>query len=230
MWERGDHFTTCSKHGVLSARHDAVCRFGIAAMCRAAQHVVTVETMGGYGPQPNNPTIVTGVRSRPDVSVQAFPYGALETAVDATFSAPTGPSYVAAASKASAQLATQREAQKRASHPDLAVPGSTIRFRGLGWESEGHPGPDAQLFIREVAQKFAAGTADLGHKKLRHQLILYNRFISTWRKRISALIAEGTARAVWSLAAGRSPPREGGGRPSTLGPEGLLEPLIDARP
>ena len=168
--------------------------------------------------------------SRPDVSVLEFPYGGLETGVDATFSSPLCLTFIGVASKDSAQLATQREAAKRASHPDLAAPGTTIRFRGLGWESEGHPGPDAQLFIREVAQKFAAGTADLGHKKLRHQLILYNRFISTWRKRISALIAEGTARAVWSLAAGRSPPREGGGRPSTFGPAGLLEPLIDARP
>ena len=152
-----------------------------------------METRGGYGAEPKRAENVTGAMSRPVVSVLEFPYGALETAVDATFSSPLCPSFVGAASKASAQLATQREAHKRATHPDLAAPGTTTRFRGLGSESEGHPGPDAQLFIREVAQKFAADMADLGHKKLRHQLVLYNRFIRTWRTRIcSALIAEGT--------------------------------------
>ena len=145
-------------------------------------------------------------RSRPDVSIQEFPFGAQETAVDATFTCPLAPSYVTYACKTTAKYATQREEDKRRSHPDLAHPGSLVRFRGLCWESEGHPGPDAQRFLREVAQKFATGTADLDHRKTRNEKILYNRFLRTWRTRISSLVAEGTARAVWSLSRRSSPP------------------------
>ena len=116
---------------------------------------------------------------------------------------------------------------KRQSHPDLAHPGSLVRFRGLCWESEGHPGPDAQRFLREVAQKFATGTADLDHRKTRDEKILYNRFLRTWRTRISTLVAEGTARAVWSLSRRSSPPPVSG-RCANLGYMGS-QPQIDVR-
>mmetsp|Transcript_17293 Transcript_17293/g.55464 ORF Transcript_17293/g.55464 Transcript_17293/m.55464 type:complete len:80 (+) Transcript_17293:619-858(+) len=51
-------------------------------MFRAAGHVVTVETRGGYGAEPNRVANVYGSRSRPDITVQSFPYGAQETAID----------------------------------------------------------------------------------------------------------------------------------------------------
>ena len=89
---------------MLTARHDAVCRHGIAPMCRAARHVVTVETRGGYGAEPNRAANVTGAMSRPDVSVLEFPYGALETAVDATFSSPLCPSFIGVASRGHGRL------------------------------------------------------------------------------------------------------------------------------
>ena len=57
--------------------------------------------------------------------------------------------------------------------------------------------------MTEVARKYATNSATK-KPETRAEKIRYNRFVRTWRTRISVLIAEGTARAVWTLAAGRA--------------------------
>ena len=199
-------------------------------MFRAAGHVTTVETRGGYGLEPNRVANVDGSRSRPDVPIQSFPYGHHETAIDATFSSPLITCRLAASSKTAGKTAAQREADKRSSHPDLVhihpQPGNTLVFRGICWESEGHPGPDAHLLVTEVARKYATNSA-IKKPETRAEKIRYNRFVRTWRTRISVLIAEGTARAVWTLAAGRPAHLLGDPTPA----RGLVsrEPAIAAR-
>ena len=72
------------------------------------------------------------------------------------------------------------------------------------------------------------GTADLDRKKARDEKILYNRFLRTWRTRISVLVAEGTAKAVWSLTHRRSPSLESR-RCAAFGGHMGSQPLIDVR-
>mmetsp|Transcript_17293 Transcript_17293/g.55460 ORF Transcript_17293/g.55460 Transcript_17293/m.55460 type:complete len:203 (+) Transcript_17293:605-1213(+) len=100
----------------------------------------------------------------------------------ATFSSPLISCRLAASSKTAGKTAAQREAEKRNSHPDLAHilprPGSSLVFRGIFWESEGHPGPDAHLLVCEVARKHTTDSASL-EPESRAEKIMYNRFIRT---------------------------------------------------
>ena len=84
------------------------------------------------------------------------------------------------------------------------------------------------LFTREVAQVYACGTSDLGHKKDRDESIRYNRFVRQWRTRTSVLLLEGTARAIWTLAFGRLP--SGVGDDLAFGQMGHIEPQVHAHP
>ena len=202
-------------------------------MCRAAGFQVHVETRGGYGAEPRRTRASTGGEcSRPDISVPGFPFGAHETAVDASFTNPTAASFVAQAASTSGWTAAARETAKLADHPDLARvtprPGYALVFRGLAWEAAGHPGKDAYLFTREVAQVYACGTSDLGHKKDRDESIRYNRFVRQWRTRTSVLLLEGPARAIWTLAFGRLP--SGVGDDLAFGQMGHIEPQVHAHP
>jgi hypothetical protein len=233
LWARGDHFASCGKDGVAHARHDACCQKALAPMCRAAGFRVLVETRGGYGAEPHRSSASRGgERSRPDISVSGFPFGAHETVVDASFTNPMAASYVTSAASNSGSAAAARETSKRAEHPDLARlttrPGYALVFRGLAWEAAGHPGKDAYRFTREVAQVYACGTSDLGHKKDREESIRYNRFVRQWRTRTSVLLLEGTARAIWTLAFGRLP--SGVGDDLAFGQMGHIEPQVHAHP
>jgi hypothetical protein len=164
--------------------------------------------------------------------VSGFPFGAHETVVDASFTNPMAASYVTSAASNSGSAAAARETSKRAEHPDLTClttrPGYALVFRGLAWEAAGHPGKDAYRFTREVAQVYACGTSDLGHKKDRDESIRYNRFVRQWRTRMSVLLLEGTARAIWNLAFGRLP--SGVGDDLAFGQMGHIEPQVHAHP
>ena len=110
--------------------------------------------------------------------------------------------------------------------PASPRPGYALVFRGLAWEALATRARTLYLFTREVAQVYACGTSDLGHKKDRDESIRYNRFVPQWRTRV--LLLEGTARAIWTLALGRLPSRVGDDL--AFGQMGHIEPQVHAHP